>query len=77
MDLKLVEQSLLNGSTMSSWRAVSSGGPQVSVLSLMLSNSVINDLDDGVQGMLIKFAGVGITLEDRIRIQNNVHRFRL
>ena len=46
----------------------------------MLFNIFINDLDEGVQGMLIKFAddtklgGIANTLEDRNKIQNDLDR---
>uniref|UniRef100_A0A803SME4 Reverse transcriptase domain-containing protein n=1 Tax=Anolis carolinensis TaxID=28377 RepID=A0A803SME4_ANOCA len=73
-------QRVLTNVSSSSWKEVTCGVSQGSVLGPVLFNIFINDLDEGLEGMIIKFAddtklgGIANTPEDRSRIQNNLNR---
>lgn len=69
----------MNGET-SGWQLVTSGVLQGSILSSVLLNMVINNLDTGLKEILNKFVedtklgGAGNSLEDREALQRDIEK---
>jgi len=79
--LKGSRQRVVINSSMSRWRLVTPGGPQGSGVGLVLFKLFINDINDGIECILSKFAddtklsGATDTVEGRDAIQRYINRF--